>query len=86
MDTVKINMSWPIFSETRDKYPERVLSDICISFHPLFLQAEVCSDSLPPCYALNALPVMSCALFHVSPLSSEPSSLLPSLKMISSSL
>ncbi len=28
MDTVKINMSWPVFSEIRDKYPERVLSDI----------------------------------------------------------
>jgi len=28
MDTVKINMSWPVFSEIRDKYPERVLNDI----------------------------------------------------------
>ncbi len=28
MDTVKINMSWPVFSEIRDKYPERVLTDI----------------------------------------------------------
>jgi len=28
MGTVKINMSWPVFSEIRDKYPERVLSDI----------------------------------------------------------
>ena len=28
MDTVKINMSWPVFTEIRDKYPERVLSDI----------------------------------------------------------
>ena len=28
MDTVKINMFWPVFSDIRDKYPERVLSDI----------------------------------------------------------
>ncbi len=28
MDTVKINMSWPVFTEIRDKYPERVLTDI----------------------------------------------------------
>jgi len=28
METVKINMSWPVFSEIRDKYPERVLTDI----------------------------------------------------------
>jgi len=28
MDTVKINMSWPVFSEIRDKHPERVLTDI----------------------------------------------------------
>ncbi len=28
MDTVKINLSWPVFSEIREKYPERVLSDI----------------------------------------------------------
>ena len=28
MDTVKINMSWPVFSDIRDKYLERVLSDI----------------------------------------------------------
>ena len=28
MDTVKINMSWPEFSEIRDNYPERVLSDM----------------------------------------------------------
>ncbi len=28
MDTVKINMSWPVFTEIKDKYPERVLSDI----------------------------------------------------------
>jgi len=28
MDTVKINMSWPIFSEIRDKYPDRVLNDM----------------------------------------------------------
>ena len=28
MDTVKINMSWPAFSELRDKHPERVLNDI----------------------------------------------------------
>ncbi len=28
MDTVKINMSWPVFTNIKDKYPERVLSDI----------------------------------------------------------
>ena len=28
MDTVKINLSWSAFSEIRDKYPERVLTDI----------------------------------------------------------
>ncbi len=28
MDTVKINLSWSAFTEIRDKYPERVLSDI----------------------------------------------------------
>ncbi len=28
MDTVKINMSWPVFTEIKDKYLERVLSDI----------------------------------------------------------
>jgi len=28
MDTVKINLSWSAFSELRDKYPVRVLSDI----------------------------------------------------------
>jgi hypothetical protein len=28
MDTVKINMSWPVFSELRDKHSERVLNDI----------------------------------------------------------
>ncbi len=28
MDTVKINLSWSAFSEIRDKYPERVLSDM----------------------------------------------------------
>ena len=28
MDTVKINMSWPVFTEIKDKYPERVLRDI----------------------------------------------------------
>ncbi len=28
MDTVKINLSWSAFSEIREKYPERVLSDI----------------------------------------------------------
>ncbi len=34
MDTVKIKMSWPVFTEIKDKYPERVLSDIDASnFH-----------------------------------------------------
>ncbi len=28
MATVKINLSWPAFSELRDKHPDRVLSDI----------------------------------------------------------
>ena len=28
MDTVKVNLSWPAFSELRDKHPERVLTDI----------------------------------------------------------
>ena len=28
MDTLKINLFWPAFSEIRDKYPERVLNDI----------------------------------------------------------
>jgi len=28
MDTVKINLSWPAFSELRDKHPDRVLSDM----------------------------------------------------------
>jgi len=28
MDTVKINLSWPAFSELRDKHPERVLTDM----------------------------------------------------------
>ncbi len=28
MDTVKINLSWSAFSEIKDKYPERVLTDI----------------------------------------------------------
>jgi len=28
MNTVKFNLSWSAFSEIRDKYPERVLSDI----------------------------------------------------------
>ena len=28
MDSVKINLSWSAFSEIRDKYPERVLTDI----------------------------------------------------------
>ncbi len=28
MVTVKINMSWPVFTEMREQYPERVLSDI----------------------------------------------------------
>jgi len=28
MDTVKVNLSWSAFTEIRDKYPERVLSDI----------------------------------------------------------
>ncbi len=28
MDNVKVNLSWPAFSEIRDKHPERVLSDI----------------------------------------------------------
>ena len=28
MDTLKINLFWSAFSEIRDKYPERVLSDI----------------------------------------------------------
>jgi hypothetical protein len=28
MDNLKINLPWPVFSEIRDKYPERVLSDI----------------------------------------------------------
>jgi len=28
MDTVKINLSWPVFTEMREKYPERVLNDI----------------------------------------------------------
>ena len=28
MDTVKINLFWPAFSELRDKHPERVLTDI----------------------------------------------------------
>ncbi len=28
MDTVRINLSWSAFSEIRDKYPERVSSDI----------------------------------------------------------
>jgi len=28
MDTVKINLSWSASSEIRDKYPERVLSDM----------------------------------------------------------
>ncbi len=28
MDTVKVNLSWSAFSEIRDKYPERVLSDM----------------------------------------------------------
>ncbi len=27
-NTLKINISWPVFSEIRDKYPEHVLSDI----------------------------------------------------------
>ncbi len=28
MDTLKINLSWPVFSEIRDQYPGRELSDI----------------------------------------------------------
>ena len=28
MDTVRINMSWPVFSEIRDKYPQGVLNNI----------------------------------------------------------
>jgi len=28
MDTLNINLSWPVFSEIQDKYPERVLNDI----------------------------------------------------------
>jgi len=28
MDTVKINLSWSAFSEIREKYPERVLTDM----------------------------------------------------------
>ena len=28
MDTVNINMSWPVFTEIKDKYPERMLNDI----------------------------------------------------------
>jgi len=28
MDIVKVNLSWPAFTEIRDKYPERVLTDI----------------------------------------------------------
>ncbi len=28
MNTVKINLSWSAFSEIRDKYPDRVLTDI----------------------------------------------------------
>ena len=28
MDTVKVNLPWSAFSEIRDKYPERVLSDM----------------------------------------------------------
>jgi len=28
MDTVKVNLSWPAFSELRNQHPERVLNDI----------------------------------------------------------
>jgi len=28
MDTLNINLSWPVFSEIQDKYPEHVLNDI----------------------------------------------------------
>ena len=27
-NTLRINIPWPVFSEIRDKYPERVLNDI----------------------------------------------------------
>ena len=67
MDTVKINMSWPVFSEIRDKYPERVLSDIDAgNFHftddSVFL--HVPAEALDNVKATIAPPTMVASLYE----------------------